>query len=248
MPIIFYGNVEHGEYKLWGTYTSGLSLLRTYDVVEIKPGSYIEVLLVEIRNEYGNLVKRFKPFKKLSFNVGEYWYSPRNEWIPCISISDTTASEINIGKNYRICLILVKHDYKPILPFEIKPLDTEASKVVESLERLEILLLTTIVEHESLKKALSYITDSYLRLNENDVEGARTSLRNAMQILRDEVLPKIEVEEEAKDFKNNMRKMLSTMYSIMSYGGPHPGPAPKTTTEMMIKIVMELINYFAKIV
>lgn len=95
---------------------------------------------------------------------------------------------------------------------------------------------------------MSYLFDSYLRLEENDIEGARTSLRNAVQIVRDRFIKNIELKdlEENKKFLKNLRKLTSILSGFLSYGGPHPGPAPRMTTEMIIEIVADIIEYLAK--
>jgi hypothetical protein len=88
--------------------------------------------------------------------------------------------------------------------------------------------------------------DAYTRLEENDVEGARTSVRNSLSIIRDEFIPKIEVVEEAKDFPENLKNLVKRLADFTQYGGPHHGPAPRSTTEMIILMTIELIRYLAK--
>jgi hypothetical protein len=41
-------------------------------------------------------------------------------------------------------------------------------------------------------------------LEENDIEGARVSLRNSLEVLRRELLPVLEVREESESFRENL--------------------------------------------
>ena len=88
--------------------------------------------------------------------------------------------------------------------------------------------------------------DAYLRLEENDIEGARTSIRKSLDILKADLVTKIEVVAEAKDFPQNLKKLINGLREFVQYGGPHPGPAPRTTTEMILSMSIELIKYLAK--
>jgi hypothetical protein len=40
--------------------------------------------------------------------------------------------------------------------------------------------------------------------------------------------------------------LISKLRSFLNYGDPHPGPAPKITTKMVISITIELVKYLAK--
>jgi hypothetical protein len=89
--------------------------------------------------------------------------------------------------------------------------------------------------------------DAYFRLEKNDVEGARASLRNSLDILKNEFSPRIKVsiEQESIEFPNNMSKLINNIRSFLHYGGPHPGVAPRTTTELFLSLTIELIKYLA---
>jgi len=140
----------------------------------------------------------------------------------------------------------LKYDNKPIFPLEIKPIGYDANKILEYFTKIEARLLTLNLGHPILNKATSYLLDAYLRLEENDIEGARTSIRKSLDILRADLVTKIEVVAEAKDFPQNLKKLINGLREFVQYGGPHPGPAPRTTTEMILSMSIELIKYLAK--
>jgi hypothetical protein len=202
--------------------------------------------VVELRNETGKLVRRFKPFKELVLKTSEYFSTPLNNWLPCIVIPEDVATWINVGENYWITIVVTAYDGKPFLPFELKLIGYDAQRVLENFSRIEAGLLSLSLEQPILNKVVSYLWDAHARLEENDVEGARTSVRNSLSIIRDEFIPKIEVVEEAKDFPKNLKSLVEHLAEFTHYGGPHPGPAPRTTTEMMILMSIELVSHLAK--
>jgi hypothetical protein len=199
--------------------------------------------VVELRNETGKLVRKFKPFKELVLRISGYFST---SWRPCIVIPEDVATRINVGDNYRITIVITAYDGKPFLPFELKLIGYDAERVFEYFSRIEATLLSLSLEQLVLNKAVSYLWDAYARLEENDVEGARASVRNSLSTIRDEFIPKIEVIEEAKDFPRNLKSLVDRLADFTHYGGPHPGPAPRSTTEMIILMTIELIRYLAK--
>jgi len=190
----------------------------------IKRGKGLRCYVVELRNETGKLVRRFKPFKELVLKTGEGFSTPLNKRLPCIVIPEDVATRINVGENYRITIVVTAYDGKPFLPFELKPIGYDAQKVFENFPRIEATLLSLSLEQPILNKAVSYLWDAHARLEENDVEGARASIRNSLYIIRDEFIPKTKVVEEAKDFPKNLESLAEHLAEFTHYGGPHPGP------------------------
>jgi hypothetical protein len=202
--------------------------------------------VVELRNETGKLLGRFKLFKELVLKTKEYFSTSLNKWLPCIVIPVDVATRINVGDNYRITIVITAYDGKPLLPFELKLIGYDAERTLEYFSRIEVALLSLSLEQPVLNKAVSYLWDANARLKGNDVEGARVSVRNSLSIIRDEFIPKIEVIEEAKDFSKNLESLVKYLAEFTQYGGPHPGPAPRTTTEMIILMTIELVRYLEK--
>ncbi|MDI6811886.1 MAG: hypothetical protein QMD80_09550, partial [archaeon] len=203
---------------------------------QIKKGGKITFYLVEVRDEGNKLIKRFKPFKESKLEVGEFWSSIYSEWVSCIMIPESEASKLNIGRNYKVGIIISKYNNKSLLPFEIKSVGYDSERIAESLSKLEKSLLTLIVEQQFLNEAASFLYDSYVRLEENDVEGARTSIRKSLDTLRDDFTPQIVIVEEAKNFQGKIKKLIDSLRGLVHYGGPHRGPAPRASTEVVISI------------
>jgi hypothetical protein len=212
----------------------------------IERSKELRCYVVELRNETGKLVRRFKPFKELVLKTKEYFSTSLNKWLPCIVIPEDVATKINIGNYYRITIVITAYDGKPFLLFELKLIGYDAERVLEYFSRIEATLLSQSLRQPVLNRAVSYLWDAYARLEENDVEGARASVRNSLSTIRDEFIPKIEVIEEAKDFPKNLKSLVDRLADFTHYGGPHPGPAPRSTTEMIILMTIELIRYLAK--
>jgi hypothetical protein len=191
----------------------------------IKEGKDVELYLIEIRNEQNKLVKRFKPFKRLQLKTKTYWDASTQKRIPCLHLPEEIVSRFNLGKNYKVACIITKYDAKIFLLFEVKPVGYDTQKFLEFFTKIEAGLLSLCLDQPILDKAVSYLRDAYFRLEENDVEGARASLRNSLDILKNEFLPRIKVssEQESSEFPNNMSKLINNIRSFLHYGGPHPG-------------------------
>ena len=244
MPVIVVAEVVKFEN---GNYYVDIDEVRSI-LPHIKEGGSLKLYVIEIRDENNKLVKRFKPFKELTLKVCSYFYY--NYSSKCICIPADLASDLNICVKYRVSAILTAYNGKPLLPFEVRPVKYEvasiAKSILESLSRIEADLLLLSLEQAALNKAVSYLWEAHFRLEEGDVEGARVSVRNALQVLIDEFVPVIEVKEESKEFPNKLKGLISKLKEFVHYGGPHPGPAPRTTTEMVISMTVELIRYLAK--
>ena len=145
--------------------------------------------------------------------------------------------------------MFVKYMGEPIFPFELKPVGYGVEKVVERLSPIEVEILTCVLENNILNESLSYLYDALRRLEEYDIEGSRTTLRNSLEIIKRKFIPSIivpEESEEEKEFPKRLFNLVRTLQDFLHYGGPHPGPAPKLTTEMIITITIKLIKYLAQ--
>lgn len=213
----------------------------------VSKGGDLSFYIIEIDNN-DKLVKRFKPMMKLKTKLEQYYDHNQGGWVPRVKFSERDALNLNLATNYDISILVTDYNGEPIFPFEIKTLGYGSEKIAGTLSKIEGRLISLIVKNSILNEAVSYLFDSYLRLEENDIEGARTSLRNAVQIVRDRFIKNIELKdlEENKKFLENLRKLTSILSGFLSYGGPHPGPAPRMTTEMIIEIVADIIEYLAK--
>ena len=226
MPVVFASNIEVFPY--------------------IKEDRDVKLYLIQNRNEQNKLIKRFKPFKKLRFKTKTYWYAPLEKLMPCLYLSKEIVSQFNLGKSYIACII-TKYDAKTFLPLEVKPIGYDAQKFLEFFTKIEASILSLYLDRPALDEAVSYLWNAYFRLEENDIVGARVSLRNLLEILENEFLPKIRIstEQDSSEFPNDMNKLINNIGSFLHYGGPHPGVDPRTTTELFLSLTIELIRYLA---
>ena len=242
MPAIMVSNVKYGGK---GYYISLSELINTFPHIE--KNKEFQIYFLEIRDPTNKLIKRFKPFLRCFLKTGEYWDSVQKGWLPCLVLTEDIASQLGVGKNYRLALIISKYDGKCFLPLELKAIGHNVESVIECLSKIETKLLSLVLDYPILNEAISYLWDAYSRIDENDIEGARTALRKALlEVLRDELIPQTKTLEETQKFTKNLRRLLSTLGEFVQYGGPHRGPAPRTTTEMILSLTIELLTYLAK--
>jgi hypothetical protein len=205
------------------------------------------IYFIEIRDHSHKLIRRFKPFQKCLLKTGEYWDSVQKSWLPCLALTKDIVSQLGVGKGYRLALVISKYDGRCFLPLELKAIGYNVQSIVECLSKIETKLLSLVLDYPVFNEATSYLWDAYSRIEENDMEGARTALRKALlEVLRDEFVPKIKTLEEPEKFTENLRRLLSTLGEFVQYGGPHRGHAPRTTTEMILSMTTELLTYLAK--
>jgi hypothetical protein len=119
----------------------------------------------------------------------------------------------------RIAVILTAYEGMPLLPFEIRPLTYDARNVLESLSRIETNLLMLCLKQAALNKAVSYLWDANFRLEEGDIEGARVSVRNSLQVLLDEFIPVIEVREESEKFPEKLKGLINKLREFARFPG-----------------------------
>ena len=241
MPAIMVDAIEFDETKR----NFRISLRTLAELFpHIKTDSELQVYLVEIRDQSDRLIRRFKPFMKLWLKVGEYWDS--SKWNAAAYFSEDDAFELNLIKNYRIAVIITKINGRIVFPFELKTVGYyQPEKILEHLSSIESSLLLLSVEQPILDNAVSHLYDSQARLGENDIEGARTSLRKSLEVLVKFVSGVVSL-NEAENFKDNLKKLTKDLAAFLHYGGPHLGPTPRTTTEMIMEFTAILISYLAR--
>ncbi|WP_287583039.1 hypothetical protein [Candidatus Borrarchaeum sp.] len=208
----------------------------------------LEIYLVELRDEQNKLIKRLKPFERLQLKTDQYWNKGLNKNVLCLLLPENMVSKFNIGKNYKITFIIIKYDGKPFLPLENRIIGYNTFRVSEYFSKIEANLLLLSLEQPILNKASSYLWDAWLRLEEGDIEGARTAIRNSLDVLKQKFLPQLillEGAEESSEFPSKLRNLATAISNFLHYGGPHPGPAPKSTTELTLSLTIDLIRYLA---
>lgn len=252
MPVILTERVEFGRVRIPSRATPINKFYVSLDQLEKNPFSVannnkIEFFVIEIRNEKNKLVKRFKPIKRMETNNLGFHISAFKGQASCIFFSEEEVSQLNLGNNYQISILISKVDGNSIFPFELKPIGIGSERIIEGFSEIENKLLTLVIENETLNEALSYLFDSNSRLEENDIEGARVSLRKGLEAIVNNFIPNIiEVEEEPSDYQENLKRLVKALTKFVQYGGAHRGPSPRTTTEMIIQITADIVEYFAR--
>jgi hypothetical protein len=259
MPVILTAKIQY--YSQYGDYY----YIDISDLIKLFPhlrnAEAFKTFIVEIRNDEGKLVKRFKPFKeqilkKASFHSAEI-----------LRIDPDIADELNLGNGYTITLIATEYRIvereiypnitrmyispntyktKPLLPMEIKFLDMDSRRVFEYISNVEVDFFLLSLNQQLLRDVLSVLWDANVRLFEGDVEGARTSLRNALDLLLKNIVSRIESKEESKEFREYLTDLIKRLRKFVEYGGPHPGPAPRTSTEMVFSMTVDLLKHLTK--
>jgi len=262
MPAILTAKIQYyqnGDYY----YIDISDLIKLFP--HLRHAKAFKTFIVEIRNDEGKIVKRFKPFKeqileKSSFSDKEI-----------LRIYPDVADQLNLGNDYTITLIATEYHMvesevereiyinimhvpsnpnryktKPLLPMEIKFLDKDSQRVFEYISNVEVDFFLLSLKQQLLRDVLSVLWDANVRLFDGDVEGARTSLRNALDLLLKNIVPRIENKEESKEFQGYLEDLVKKLRKFVEYGGPHLGPAPRTSTEMVFSLTVELLKYLTK--
>jgi hypothetical protein len=215
----------------------------------IKELGSITFFILEIRNEKNQLIKKVKILKEMRSTISQYYDSVYKQWTTCIRFHPYRAVELNIGKNYHVAILITEHNGKPLFPFEIKPLGPNAEEIVKNFEKIETILFSSSLTQPSLQEAIRYLLEASSYLKDGEIENARTSLRKSLDTLRSKrFLSKIKVTpgQETDDFPERLKGLLSKIKSFVDYGGPHPGPSPKGTTEMVLNMTAEFIRCIAR--
>ncbi|MCC5998165.1 MAG: hypothetical protein LM573_03725 [Thermofilum sp.] len=210
-----------------------------------------KTFIVEVSNDEGKLLKRFKPFMEQILEKGSLYFE--NYFTEILRIPPDIADQLNLGNGYTITLIVAEYSKQtntskmiPLLPMEIKFLDKDSQRVFEYIPKVEIDFFLLSLYQQLLRGVLSVLWDANVRLFEGDVEGARTSLRNALDLLLKNIVSRIESKEESKEFQGYLEDFVKKLRKFVEYGGPHPGPAPRTSTEMVFSITVDLLKYLTK--
>jgi len=69
-------------------------------------------------------------------------------------------------------------------------------------------LLTLALENQILNEAVSYLWDAYLRLEGNNIEGTRTSIRKSLETLLSDFVPKLTPVEEVERFPQKLKDLI----------------------------------------
>jgi hypothetical protein len=94
-----------------------------------------------------------------------------------------------------------------------------------------------------LQQTVNYFLEASMLYEEGRIEDARTNLRKSLEVLaklREKVKP---VQgREVEDFGKRLENLIRGIKGFVDYGGPHLGPKPRPTTEMVFNVIVELVK------
>jgi hypothetical protein len=237
MPFVLVENLQ------WDGNDYSLSIAQLYNLApHIKEGDTLTFYILEVRNEGGDLVKRFKPLtrmQKLTSRVFLGYIIGFSQLV--LKFSEDEANELNIGNNYRLAILITELNNKSIFPFELRVGGYGAEEVVKSIGKIESSLL--YVTQPELQQTVNYLLEASVLYEEGRIEDARTNLRKSLEVLaklREKVKP---VQgREVEDFGRRLENLIRGIKGFVDYGGPHLGPKPRPTTEMVFNVIVELVK------
>jgi hypothetical protein len=214
-------------------------------IPHLKEGDVLTFGIIGIRNEQNRPIKRLKPLKRNFTIISSYYDENYKKSFPSLCFTPSQAQELNIGKDYHVTLLIIEHNYKPLFPFEWKYAGYYAKETIENLDRLEPTLIS--ITQPQLQEAINYVLEARSAHSHGRIEDARTNLRKSLEALI-ELRKKIKVTpgKETKDFGRLFENLIKSMKGFVDYGGPHLGPAPRHTTDMIFNITVELVKMLAR--
>jgi len=261
VPAILVSRVKYGikGYKEWLISVQNLTKYFPYkDYTDVKAYS------LELYNEDLKLVHRFKPPCILSL------FLVTRDNTQYLKLPDDFVRKYGIANDYYLVLLITMIGNHIVFPHEVKVIEeVYTHDIVKRLEEcygtlgFSLFKMFHLIDENKpeLAKAMQYLVDSYHRYVDGDLEGSIPQLRNAVQVLRDEVLSKVQELEGYKSLKRysenlvkhlngmleHVHEMIKTLYNILSIGGPHPRPPPRECALLAFKVTLSLIEYLAKV-
>ena len=270
MPALLVATVRYGECREYGSTSKGYllkieELTRYYPDLEANYSATAYIL--EIYNSETRRLHVFKPPQRIYPRIVSIREIDR--WKLGLKLPDDFINKHGIAQGYYVVLLITKVGAKTIFPYEVKVLTDAPSDITTRLTDcystigLNILKLFHLLDNgkPELAKAMQFLVDGYHRYINGDLEGSITQLRKAVQVLRDDVLPKIHELEGIKKLKGNLKDItkdldnliggiigiVKKLYNTLSIGGPHPGPVPREAALLAFKFTLSLIEYLARV-
>jgi hypothetical protein len=239
MPFVLVETVE------WDGKDYNLSIGELQQIVpHIKDGDLLTFSILEIRNEHNELVKRLKPLTRTHKTVSlNYTSHVIRRDLPPLSVkfSAYEASELNIGNNYKMAILITEHNHRSLFPFELRYGGYGTEEIVKSLGRIEASLLS--ITQPELQQAVNYLLEASMLYEDGRIEDTRAKLRLSLEALskiRGKIKPVPGKEDE--EFGRRLENLIKGIKGFVEYGGPHLGPAPKPTTDMVFNMIVELVK------
>jgi hypothetical protein len=239
MPFILVETLE------WDGKDYNLSIEELQKIVpHIKDEDLLTFSILEIRNERNELVRRLKPLtkttKKASLNLTSHIIRSHQPPLS-LKFSVDEANELNFGRDYKMAILITEHNHKPLFPFELRYGGFGAEEIAKSIGKVEVSLLS--VTQPDLQQAVNYLLEASMLYEDGRIEDVRAKLRLSLEALS-KIRGKIQPVpgKEDKKFDERLENLIKGIKGFVDYGGPHLGPAPKPTTDMVFNMIVELVK------
>jgi hypothetical protein len=240
MPVLMVSEIDF----LYGYYCINISALK-YTFPQIEADKYVNIFLIEVRDEKNKIIKKFAPFKeqlcmKILNIPGTKLYF--------ICLPTDISDELGIGQDYKVVFIITKYDNKPLAPEYIKYIGEGSEKYQKLFKNIGIKLLTLLysIDNDTLRGAANYVLNAYHKLKNREIEDSRTWLRKALEKLEEIFDYEIKVsKDESEEYPKYICKLIKALKNFVNYGGPHEGPAPEHTTKFILYVIEKLIEHLS---
>ena len=240
MPVLMVSDIHF----LDGYYCINISALK-YTFPQIEADRYVNIFLIEVRDENDKIIKKFAPFKEqlrmkiLNIPGTKLYY---------ICLPTEISDKHGVGQYYKIVFIITKYDNKPLANGYIKFVGVGSEKYQKLFKNIGTMLLTLLysIDNEILHEATIYAFNAYIKLKKGEIEDSRTWLRKVLESLEKIFNYEIKVSEiESKEYPKYICKLIKALKKFVNYGGPHEGPAPEHTTKFILYVTKKLIEHLS---
>ncbi|MEM2637526.1 MAG: hypothetical protein QXL15_04185 [Candidatus Korarchaeota archaeon] len=234
MPLILVKTLMYnGESKSY--YLPVKELKKAYP--HVAAGDPVKFIILEVKNERNEVVKKFEIVKEKNLENER----ADNKGSLVLKFSTEELSELGIAQNYKIAIYILSVKDMFLFKHEIKAIGHEAEKLAQELTPFETELSAMCIP--GLEEAARYLRDARRLYEQGKIENSRVNLRKAIESLKS-FIPSIKPvpRKEDKNFVSMVDKLLDAYRSFVNYGGPHIGPTPRPTTEMVIEGIRSIIK------
>lgn len=239
MALIIPANVDYKE----GRYIINHMRLDKFPFLEKKivTGKVISVYID------GKITKINKEFECKVWKEDRYFYgrimgsNPLEEMglPPCEALFILYRSkETHTGKEYPIAEgMLLKEGYMSNLEDEVKKL----------LKGEEIgIMLESITFHRQISKLANLLKDGFHSFEDEKFQDTKTSCRKILESMKT-IVEDWKSIDGSKSIYEKFKKVISSLYSFASIGGPHMGVITKEETELILKTTYDCLIYINSI-
>lgn len=120
------------------------------------------------------------------------------------------------------------------------PFDDEIKRLMKE-EEIGI-ILKSIVFHQIVASLAKHLEEAFLSFEEEKFSSTKTSCRKILEKLKN-IVKTWELIDNSKNFYEKFERVLNSLYSFASIGGPHEGVITKEETELILKNTYGILLY-----